>query len=93
MSKRKARRTPASTSFDQARDELFSHILRCGVIEALPEHQREWFDDTMQYLAERYADLDEQALRQLRTLGERYCQPVRRTEAPRVSPGPEPVRG
>ncbi len=94
-SKRKPRRAPApaSTSFDQARDELFSHILRCGVIEALPEHQREWFDDTMQYLAERYSDLDQEALRQLRTLGERYCQPVRRTETPRISAGRETVRG
>ena len=43
-----ARRTPAAPRpFEQARDELFSHILRCGVLEALPEHQKEWFDDTM----------------------------------------------
>jgi hypothetical protein len=62
--------------FDQARDELFSHILRCGVLEALPEHQKEWFDDTMLYLAERYQDLSEEELGQLRVLGERYCQPV-----------------
>ncbi len=39
------------TSFEQARDELFSHILRCGVLEATPEHQKEWFDDTLLYLA------------------------------------------
>ena len=46
-----ARRTPAAPRpFEQARDELFSHILRCGVLEALPEHQKEWFDDTMVYL-------------------------------------------
>ncbi len=32
------------TSFEQARDELFSHILRCGVLEAALEHQKEWFD-------------------------------------------------
>lgn len=83
MNKKKERRAPASAStFDQARDELFSHVLRCGVIEALPEHQKEWFDDTMQYLNERYDDLGEQELAQLRTLGERYCQPVqRRAEA------------
>ena len=30
-----------SASFAQARDELFSHILRCGVIDALPEHQQD----------------------------------------------------
>lgn len=79
--KKKVRRPPSvASAFDQARDELFSHILRCGVIEALLEHQKEWFDDTMQYLAERYEDLTEAELAQLRELGERYCQPVRRVE-------------
>jgi hypothetical protein len=83
MTKKKPRRLAATaTSFDQARDELFSHILRCGVIDALPEHQKEWFDDTMQYLADRYPDLSDEDLGKLRALGERYCQPVqRRTEA------------
>jgi hypothetical protein len=77
MSKKKTRRTPpAAPSFDQARDELFSHILRCGVLEALPEHQKEWFDDTMQYIAERYEALGPEDLAQIRVLGERYCQPV-----------------
>jgi hypothetical protein len=81
MSKKKTRSTPSvASTHDQARDELFSHILRCGVIEALPEHQKEWFDDTMQYLAERYDDLSDAELTQLRELGERYCQPVRRKE-------------
>jgi hypothetical protein len=41
MSKNKTqKRTTAANSapstFDQARDEMFSHILRCGVIEAMP---------------------------------------------------------
>lgn len=77
MSKKKTRRSPsAPASFEQARDEMFSHILRCGVIEALPEHQKEWFDDTMQYLADRYPDLSDEELGELRVLGERYCQPV-----------------
>ena len=71
----------APTFFDQARDELFSHILRCGVIEAEPEQQKEWMDDTMQYLAERYPDLEEEQLAQVRVLGERFCRPVaRKTE-------------
>lgn len=65
-------------SFSQARDELFSHILRCGVIDALPEHQKDWFDDTMLYLADRYEDLSQEQLGQLRVLGERFCQPVQR---------------
>lgn len=64
------------TSFDQARDELFSHILRCGVLEADPENQKEWMDDTMQYLGERYSDLDEEQLGQIRVLGDRFCRPV-----------------
>jgi hypothetical protein len=80
MSKKNTGSTPESLSFTQARDELFSHILRCGVIEALPEHQKDWFDDTMGYIAERYEDLGDEHLAQLRTLGERYCQPVRRPE-------------
>ena len=75
--KKKLRRAPSSPSmFDQARDEMFSHILRCGVLEALPEHQKEWFDDTTLYLQERYEDLTPEQLGQLRVLGERYCQPV-----------------
>ena len=81
MGKKKPHRVGEPSSFTEARDELFSHILRCGVIEALPEHQKEWFDDTMQYLAERYGDLTEAELGQLRVLGERYCRPVLRREA------------
>jgi hypothetical protein len=80
MIKKKSRSNPEAVSFAQARDELFSHILRCGVIEALPEHQKEWFDDTMGYVAERYEDLSEEELAELRTLGERYCKPVRRPD-------------
>ena len=30
-------------------------------VEALVEHQKDWFDDTMQYLAERYPALDRKA--------------------------------
>ncbi len=75
--KRKNPRGPTVPSaFDQARDELFSHILRCGVLEATPEHQKEWFDDTMLYVADRFDELAEEELDQLRLLGERYCRPV-----------------
>src|SRR5437667_262296 len=76
------RKLSTPTPFEQARDELFSHILRCGVLEATPEHQKEWFDDTMLYLAERYDALDEQQLAELRVLGERYCRPVVGRSAP-----------
>jgi len=64
------------TAFDAARDELFSHILRCGVLDAAPEHQKEWMDDTMQYVGDRYPDLTAEQHAQLRVLGERFCQPV-----------------
>ena len=77
MSKKKPRKPQAApSSFDMARDELFSHILRCGVLEAEPEHQKDWFDDTMLYITERYDDLGEEERSQLRVLGERYCRPV-----------------
>lgn len=82
MNKKKLRRDPEGVSFAQARDELFSHILRCGVIDALPEHQKDWFDDTMLYLVDRYEDLSEEELSQLRVLGERFCQPVQRKAEP-----------
>ncbi len=62
--------------FDKARNELFSHILQCEVLRAEPEHQKEWFDDTMDYLAERYSGLSKNELGAIRSLGERYCQPV-----------------
>ena len=82
MNKKNLRRTPEAVSFAQARDEMFSHILRCGVIDALPEHQKDWFDDTMLYLADRYEDLTEEELGQLRQLGERFCRPVQRKAEP-----------
>jgi hypothetical protein len=70
------RRASVPTPFEQARDELFSHILRCGVLEASPEHQTEWFDDTVLYLRDRYEELDDEQVAELRLLGERYCRPV-----------------
>lgn len=61
---------------DRARDELFSHIRRCGVLEAEADQRDEWFDDTIQYLGERYPELTPGELSELRTIGERYCAPV-----------------
>jgi hypothetical protein len=77
MAKRSKSRKPyLPTTFEQARDELFSHILRCGVLEAAEEHRKEWFDDTLDYLGDRYQELTDAELGELRTLGERYCRPV-----------------
>lgn len=79
--KKRTERAPSVPSaFDQARDELFSHILRCGVVEADNDQQKAWMDDTMQYLAERYSDLDEKQLEQIRLLGERFSKPVVRRQ-------------
>jgi len=64
------------TAYEKARDELYSHILRCEVVGAKGEHQKEWFDDTMEYMAERYPTLHDEELAQIRSLGERYVQPV-----------------
>jgi hypothetical protein len=77
MAKSKSSRSsPANASpFDQARDELFHHIMTCGVVGADHEHQHEWFDETMRYFAERYPELAEGQLKDLRKLGERFAQP------------------
>lgn len=66
---------------DQARDELFQHIIGCGVVGCAPEHQREWFEETMQYFAARYHELSAVELAELRTLGERFAQPPRSSSA------------
>lgn len=63
-------------SIDRARDELFSHIRRCGVLEAEDDQRSEWFDDTIEYLGERYPELTPDELVALRAIGERYCAPA-----------------
>lgn len=64
------------TDFDRARDELFSHIHRCGVLQADAEQQVEWMEDTLQFMADRFPGLAKAELAQLRDLGLRFCQPV-----------------
>jgi len=60
----------------RARDELFSHINRCGVLQAEEEDQRHWMDETIDYLAERYPDLSDGDLQDLYAVGIRFCQPA-----------------
>jgi len=76
---RRQREVAAPTAFEEARDEMFQHIMRCGVIGCEPEHQSAWFDDTIGYLSDRYHELTEAELQQLRLLGERFVQPPRAT--------------
>jgi len=80
---------------DRARDELFSHINRCGVLHAAEEDQKVWMEETMEYLGERYPDLGEPDLKDLFTLGMRFCQPALRNgrPAPAVAEAPEAEDG
>ncbi|HKG93237.1 MAG TPA: hypothetical protein VKA84_15130 [Gemmatimonadaceae bacterium] len=73
--RRRHQQVAEPTPFEQARDEMFQHIMRCGVIGAAPDHQSEWFNDTMAYLEDRYHELSKDQLRELRVLGDRFCQP------------------
>ena len=76
-----------TTVFDRARDELFSHIQRCGVLDADDEHRGEWLKDTTDYLRERYPELDRGQLDELTEIGDRYCQPaIRHVEADEETP-------
>lgn len=68
--------TDRSKLKDRARDELFSHINRCGVLQAAEEEQKHWMDETMEYLGERYPDLTDGDLRDLYAVGIRFCRPA-----------------
>ena len=67
---------PKEKLLDRARDELFSHINRCGVLQASPEDQKVWMDETIDYVAERYPDLTDADLEGLHQVGMRFCQPA-----------------
>ena len=71
-------RKPSSrpTALDEARNELFSHIHRCGVLHATEEQQTEWMKDTIEFLGERYPALKEKELKELEGIGLRFCRPV-----------------
>ena len=56
--KRSVKAPTTSSPFEEARDELFQHIMRCGVVGSDPEHAQEWFTDTMAYMKDRYPELD-----------------------------------
>lgn len=81
MSKQKPKYTrsaaPVTTPFEEARDEMFQHIMKCGVIGAVPEDQQAWFDSTVSYLTERYHELTPKQISELRVLGERFSQPAK----------------
>jgi hypothetical protein len=83
MAKQKNRtaKAPAAASpFEEARDELFQHIMRCGVVGSDPEHQQEWFGETMTYMTDRYPELSAEQIAELRKLGERFAQPPKKRD-------------
>lgn len=61
---------------DRARDELFSHINRCGVLQASLEDQKQWMDETIEYIGERYPDLTDTDLKDLHRIGIHFCKPA-----------------
>lgn len=82
---RRRRESTQPTPFEQARDEMFQHVMRCGVVGADAQHQNEWFTDTMSYLAERYHELTTAEIAELRAMGERFVQPPKAPAAPSES--------
>lgn len=68
---------PRETStLDRARNELFSAIRQCGVIDAAPDEQSEWMAETVSFLKKRHPELSAQDLKDLEATGIRFCQPV-----------------
>ncbi len=65
---------PKEKIFAQARDELFSHINRCGVLSATDDDRTTWMTETIDYIGERYPDLVDPDLRELHAVGIRFCQ-------------------
>ncbi len=77
MTRKKKNEPRASTShLDQARNDLFGHIHRCGVLQATEEQQVEWMDDTVEYIGECYPSLTPEELEQLKQIGLRFCRPA-----------------
>ena len=64
------------TTLDLARDELFSHIQRCGVLDAEDTERKDRMTDTVVYLRERYPALSDVEVGELEAIGHRYCQPA-----------------
>ena len=83
---------PKEKLMERARDELFSHINRCGVLQAEDEDQKTWMDETIEYIGERYPDLSDADLKDLYTVGMRFCKPaVRRAAASTPETATPPV--
>ena len=71
---KRTRREPSP--FDRARDELFSAIRQCGVMEAMEDERTAWMTDTLGFMTQRHPGLSTADLEQLRIAGLRFCAPV-----------------
>jgi hypothetical protein len=83
MDKTKNRMSKAPTApspFEEARDELFQHIMRCGVVDSSAEDRAEWFQETMAYMTERYPELSAEQIGELQQLGQRFAQPPKKRD-------------
>jgi hypothetical protein len=87
--KKKSAPSRGPSELEQARNDLFGHIHRCGVLRATEEQQEEWMNDTLEYLAECYPSLGDEELQDLKTIGLRFCRPVIDNAAPADEPAPQ----
>lgn len=78
--KRTMKAPAAPLPFEEARDEMFQHIMRCGVVGSDPAHQEDWFNETMAYMTERYLELSAEQIGELRKLGLRFAQPPKKRD-------------
>ena len=86
---RKPQRSSAPSALEEARNELFSHIHRCGVLRADEEQQLEWMRETVEFLGERYPALTQSELEELSGIGLRFCRPVIANAPAEAEPEPE----
>ncbi|MGH7481073.1 MAG: hypothetical protein ACRELV_02885 [Longimicrobiales bacterium] len=64
------------TDFDRARDEMFSLVHRCDVLDAAEQERKAWVKETVEYMAGRYPTLKKMELVKLETVGRNFCAPV-----------------
>jgi hypothetical protein len=70
-----ARRTDqASRLYEEARDELFSHLLKSRIADAEPARRRAWLAERLAYLEIRYPRLPATRFRHLEEAAERLLR-------------------
>ena len=60
----------------KSKGSTFQPFNRCEVLKAAEGEQRQWMDETIDYIRERYPDLSEVDLSGLHEIGTRFCQPA-----------------